>query len=162
MTEQVKKLRINYKTLEEFKKFKEYGAQELSMLEDLQDNIIEDDLDSPFYGIYFGDQLAARMSLYKRDARFDQYFDPPQDYLELWKLEVLPDFRGRGYGTKLVEYAKSYNMPIKTNPRLNSRTFFEMMGFQAVKYDVERDLGENPLVWFPAGVSEQKLSQEDS
>ncbi|MDX5476196.1 MAG: GNAT family N-acetyltransferase, partial [Bacillaceae bacterium] len=29
----VKKLNINYKTLEEFKQFKEYGMQELSMLE---------------------------------------------------------------------------------------------------------------------------------
>lgn len=156
MPEEVKKLRINYKTLEEFKKFKEYGAQELSMLEDLQENIVEDDLDSPFYGIYFGDKLSARMSLYKRESEFDQYFNPPQDYLELWKLEVLPDFQGKRYGEKLVNYAKSFNMPIKTNPRLNSRPFFEKMGFQNVKYDVDRDLGENPLVWYPAGVTEQK------
>ncbi|RWR08202.1 N-acetyltransferase [Siminovitchia fortis] len=159
MPEEVKKLRINYKTMEEFKKFKEYGAQELSMLEDLQENIVEDDLDSPFYGIYFGDKLAARMSLYKREAKFDKYFDPPQDYLELWKLEVLPGFQGKGYGKKLVDYAKSFNMPIKTNPRLNSRPFFEKMGFQNVKYDVERDLGENPLVWYPEGVTEQKNNE---
>ncbi|MCY8185981.1 GNAT family N-acetyltransferase, partial [Bacillus inaquosorum] len=39
----VERLLINYKTLDEFKKFKEYGIQELSMLEDLQDNIIEND-----------------------------------------------------------------------------------------------------------------------
>lgn len=153
MPEEVKKLNINYKTLEEFKQFKEYGAQELSMLEELQENIIEDDLYSPFYGIYFGDQLVARMSLYERDARHDKYFEPQQNYLELWKLEVLPDYRGRGFGTALVDYAKSFNLPIKTNPRLNSRSFFEEAGFEAVKYDMDRDLGENPLVWFPAGVS---------
>lgn len=93
MTVSVTKLKINYKTLEEFKKFKEYGAQELSMLEDLEANIVEDDSDSPFYGIYFGNKLVARMSLYRQKAKFDQYFNPPQDYLELWKLEVLPGYQ---------------------------------------------------------------------
>ncbi|MFP3491022.1 GNAT family N-acetyltransferase, partial [Staphylococcus sp. SIMBA_130] len=44
----VRPLVINYKTLEEFKKFKEFGIQELSMMEDLQDNIIENDSESPF------------------------------------------------------------------------------------------------------------------
>lgn len=59
MLNKVEKLKINYKTLEEFKKFKEYGHQELSMLEDLEANIVENDSDSPFYGIYFGDMLVA-------------------------------------------------------------------------------------------------------
>ena len=48
---QVKRLLINYKTLEEFKQFKEYGIQELSMLEDLESNMIENDSNSPIYGI---------------------------------------------------------------------------------------------------------------
>ncbi|MBG9935639.1 hypothetical protein ABB04_04905, partial [Bacillus tropicus] len=39
----VERLLINYKTLDEFKKFKGCGAQELSMLEELQANIIEND-----------------------------------------------------------------------------------------------------------------------
>lgn len=156
MPAKVEKLKINYKTMEEFKKFKEYGAQELSMLEDLQANMIEDDSHSPFYGIYFGDKLVARMSLYRRDSRYDQYFNPPQDYLEIWKLEVLPGYQNKSYGKKLIEYAKSYNMPIKTNPRMNSREFFEKMGFEAVTYEMDRDRGENPLVWYPPGVSEQK------
>ncbi len=26
------------------------------------------------------------------------------------------------------------------------------MGFNKVDYEMERDLGENPLVWYPAGV----------
>ena len=43
MTITVEKLKVNFKTLEEFKKFKEYGIQELSMLEDLEANIIEND-----------------------------------------------------------------------------------------------------------------------
>ncbi|KIY21310.1 MULTISPECIES: N-acetyltransferase [Mesobacillus] len=151
----VEKLKINYKTLEEFKKFKEYGHQELSMLEDLEANIVENDSDSPFYGIYFGDKLVARMSLYQVKKQFDRYFEPSQDYLELWKLEVLPDYQGNGYGTALVEFAKSLGLPIKTNPRIKSQEFWEKMGFTPVHYDVERDRGENPLVWYPAGVTEQ-------
>ncbi|MDQ0161625.1 N-acetyltransferase [Bacillus alveayuensis] len=152
----VERLLVNYKTLEEFKKFKEYGLQELSMLEDLQANIIENDSDSPFYGIYYGDKLVARMSLYRIDKKFDQYFEPKQDYLELWKLEVLPEYQRKGYGKALVDFAKSFGLPIKTNPRVKSAGFWEKMGFQPVKYDVERDRGENPLVWYPEGVKEQQ------
>jgi GNAT superfamily N-acetyltransferase len=157
----VERLLINYKTLEEFKKFRHYGIQELSMYEDLEANIVENDSESPFYGIYFGDKLAARMSLYRIDKRFDQYFDPPQDYLELWKLEVLPDYQGRGFGRKLVEFAKSFNMPIKTNPRTKSDVFWEKMEFSRVTYQMERDRGEEPLVWYPEGVSEINLNEQE-
>ncbi|NKE05382.1 MULTISPECIES: N-acetyltransferase [Mesobacillus] len=155
MVNKVEKLKINYKTLEEFKKFKEYGHQELSMLEDLEANIVENDSDSPFYGLYFGDKLVARMSLYQVKKQFDRYFEPPQDYLELWKLEVLPNYQGKGYGRALVEFAKGFGLPIKTNPRVKSQDFWEKMGFTPVHYDMERDRGENPLVWYPAGVTEQ-------
>ncbi|KGP92761.1 hypothetical protein N780_10390 [Pontibacillus chungwhensis BH030062] len=157
-TIQVQKLVVNFKTLEEFKRFKEYGNQELSMLEDLQSNIIENDSVSPFYGVYYGNALVARMSLYQVSSRYDDYFEPPQDYVELWKLEVLPDYRNKGYGKKLVDFAKSFQLPIKTNPRINSHGFWEKMGFQKAKYDMERDLGENPLIWTPNGVSEKTPS----
>lgn len=152
----VRPLVINYKTLEEFKKFKEYGIQELSMMEDLQDNIIENDSESPFYGIYFGDTLVARMSLYRIDGKYDRYFDPPQDYLELWKLEVLPQYHNRSYGSTLVNFAKTFNVPVKTNARQGSGEFWDKMGFEAVTYHPERDRGENPYVWYPEGVSEQE------
>jgi len=155
MGTKVEKLKINFKTLEEFKRFKEYGLQELSMLEDLEANIMDDDINSPFYGIYYGDKLVARMSLYQIEAKFDRYFYPPQSYLELWKLEVLPDYQGKGFGKQLVEFAKSFGLPIKTNPRMQSRDFWEKMGFTSVEYDMERDRGENPLVWYPQGVEAQ-------
>lgn len=148
----VERLLVNYKTLEEFKKFKEYGLQELSMLGDLEDNIIENDSKSPFYGIYFGGKLVARMSLYERAAKFDQYFKPQQDFLELWKLEVLPDYQHKGYGKALVEFAKSFRLPIKTNPRVKSQAFWEKMGFEHADYNMERDLGENPILWHPDGL----------
>ena len=136
MVLKVEKLKINFKTLEEFKKFKEYGIQELSMIEDLEANMIDNDIDSPFYGIYFGDKLVARMSLYQIDAKFDRYFYPPQNYLELWKLEVLPDYQGKGYGKQLVEFAKNLGLPIKTNPRVQSRSSWEHMSFTNVEYDM--------------------------
>ncbi|WP_175477857.1 N-acetyltransferase [Halobacillus alkaliphilus] len=154
----VKPLLVNYKTLEEFKRFKEYGNQELAMLEDLESNIVENDSESPFFGVYYGSALVARMSLYRVRAKYDKYFVPPQDYLELWKLEVLPDYREMGFGKDLVEFAKSFELPIKTNPRINSHGFWEKMGFQKANYDVERDLGENPLIWMPTGVEERDIN----
>lgn len=153
----IEKLLINYKTLEAFKQFREYGHQELFMLEELQSNMVENNSESPFYGIYYGDALIARMCLYKVDKKYDAYFDPPQDYMELWKVEVLQPYQRRGYGRALVEFAKSFQLPIKTNPRINSQKFWDKMGFQKVHYDMERDLGENPLIWLPAGVKEKRI-----
>lgn len=126
----IERLLINFKTLEEFKRFKEYGMQELSMLEDLQDNIIENDSTSPFYGIYFGDKLVARMSLYQVNGGANPYFDHRQDFLELWKLEVLPGYQNNGYGKALVDFAKSFRMPIRTNSRMKSADFWDKMNFE--------------------------------
>ncbi|WP_147802418.1 N-acetyltransferase [Alkalicoccus halolimnae] len=153
---EVVRLRINFKTLEDFENFKEYGVQELSMKEDLQDNIVENDSESPFYGIYFGDKLVGRMSLYRIEAKFDRYFDPPQDYLELWKMEVLPGFQNKGIGKALVDFSKTQGLPVKTNARQRSDEFWKKQGFEPLTYDENRDRGENPYVWFPRGVGEQK------
>lgn len=151
----VEQLLINYKTLEMFKRFTHYGNQELTMKEELESNFVENNLESPFYGIYIGNNIIARMCLYKVNKEYDHYFNPPQDYLTLWKLEVLPDYRGKGYGKALVDFAKSFKLPIKTNPLINSHAFWEKMGFQKAQYDMERDFGENPLLWLPSGVEEK-------
>lgn len=152
-------LLINYKTLEEFQNFKEVGAQELSMQEELEENIMENDSRSPFYGIYFGDRLVARMCLYTITGKYDRFFDPPQDYLELWKLEVLEPYRGRGFGEELVNYAKSFDLPVKTNARQRSDDFWLKMGFEPAEYNPVRDRGENPYVWYPKGVQPQKAEE---
>lgn len=149
MEPKVEHLRINFKTLEEFKKFLENGLEELSMYEELQQNLIEDPVESPFYGIYKDGKLIARMSLYPIESKYDRYFSPPADYLELWKLEVLPGYKGQGYGRLLVDYAKTFAKPIKTNVRHGAQQFFLKLGFQPVKYDPSRDRGENPYVWIP-------------
>ncbi|SER64149.1 Acetyltransferase (GNAT) domain-containing protein [Salipaludibacillus aurantiacus] len=152
---EVVRLKVNFKTLEEFENFREYGQQELSMKEDLEENIVENDSESPFYGVYFGNKLVGRMSLYQIDKKFDRYFEPPQDYLELWKLEVLPGYQGKGIGNALVNFAKSHGVPVKTNARQRSDDFWIKQGFEALTYQTDRDRGENPYVWLPEGVSEQ-------
>jgi GNAT superfamily N-acetyltransferase len=149
----VERLKINFKTLEEFKQFRDYGLAELSMLEDLEANLIENNSESPFYGIYLYGRLAARMCLYHIDAKYDRYFSPPQEYLELWKLEVLAPYQKQGLGFTLVSYAKKFGLPIKTNARNRSAQFWEKMGFQPVRYSPERDRGESPYVWLPENVS---------
>lgn len=153
---EVKRLCINYKTLEEFQKFREVGQEELSMQEDLEANIIENDSESPFYGIYDQDRLIGRMSLYPIDSKYDRYFEPAQDYYELWKLEVLPEYRGQSLGSQMVRFAQSFGMPIKTNARCRSDHFWQKLGFTAVKYNPQRDRGENPYVWLPAGTQLQE------
>ncbi len=50
--------------------------------EDLQVNTIENDSNSPFYGIDEENQLVARISLYRIDVKYDRYFKPAQDYYE--------------------------------------------------------------------------------
>lgn len=155
----IENLLINFKTLEKFKRFREYGNQELTMMEDLQNKIIENNSKSPFYGIYIGDNLIARMSLYEVSKKYDFYFEPSQDFLTLWKLEVLPDYQGKGYGKALVDFAKSFHLPIKTSPRINSHGFWEKMNFIKPHYEMERDLGENPLLWLPEGVKEKDTKQ---
>lgn len=130
---EVVRLRVNFKTLEEFENFREYGQQELSMKEDLEENIVENDSESPFYGIYFGNKLVGRMSLYKISAKYDLYFDPPHDYLELWKLEVLPGYQGKGIGKAMVDFAKSFKLPVKTNARQRSDDFWKNKDLQLLR-----------------------------
>ncbi|EMA6341281.1 N-acetyltransferase [Bacillus cytotoxicus] len=127
----VERLLINYKTLDEFKKFKGCGAQELSMFEELQANIIENDSESPFYGIYYGGSLIARMSLYMR-RHGEANLDITGPYIELSKLEVLPSFQKQGFGRMLVNYAKNLQIPIKTIARIQSASFWNTLSFQQV------------------------------
>ncbi|WP_405054382.1 N-acetyltransferase [Tepidibacillus marianensis] len=149
---QVIPLKINYKTMEDFRKFREYGLEELAMLDDLEANLIEDNTNSPFFGIYDGNKLIGRMSLYEIEKKYDQYFIPSQYHYELFKLEILPEYRGKGYGTALVEYALSLGRPIKTNARNASDDFWVKMGFKPAKYVNQRDRGENPYLWHPEGL----------
>ena len=57
MNYEVKHLKINFKTLEEFKKFKEYGIQELSMLEELHAKISDNEINAAPALSYVGTDL---------------------------------------------------------------------------------------------------------
>ncbi|EHL76787.1 MULTISPECIES: N-acetyltransferase [Bacillus] len=152
MTIKVENLKVNFKTLEEFTQFKEYGLQELSMLEELEYSLVEDAAASPFYGIYFGDKLVARMCLYVKDGHLDGAIQEYDKHLEIWKLEVLPQYQFKGYGRMLVDYAKHFNLPIVTRPRVKSQDFWVRMGFQSLSEDSSR------LVWIPDSISTKKIS----
>ncbi|WP_309087014.1 GNAT family N-acetyltransferase [Domibacillus sp.] len=147
----VENLKMNFKTMEEFKSFKEYGLEELSMIEELQTSMVEDNTDSPFYGIYYGDRLAARMCLYIR--RDTSNLVPGNDqYVEIWKLEVLPAFQKKGLGALLVQFAKSFELPIMTKPRVKSQSFWEKVDFKPVSENSTR------LIWLPEKKNAQKTS----
>ena len=122
MNIKIERLQINFKTLEQFQQFSGYGLQELSMLEDLQSNLIDNEFQSPFYGIYVGKALVARMSLYTHKEN-------NEEVIEINKMEVLPFYQKKGYGKELVKYAKSLNKPIKTVPRANSNEFWKKQDF---------------------------------
>ena len=51
------------------------------------------------------------MSVYHVKDKYNRYFEPYVEYLEIWKLEVLPDYQGKGFGTALVKFAKEFGLP---------------------------------------------------
>lgn len=145
----VENLKMNFKTIDEFKSFKEYGLEELSMLDELHISMVEDNTSSPFYGIYYGDRLAARMCLYVREDNLN-LIPTSEKYLEIWKLEVLPAFQHKGFGRMLVEFAKSFQLPIMTKPRVKSQSFWKKMNFVPVSETSTR------LIWDP-NVADKKI-----
>ncbi|KQL39536.1 hypothetical protein AN960_11365 [Bacillus sp. FJAT-25509] len=122
MNIKIERLQINFKTLEQFQQFSGYGLQELSMLEDLESNLIDNEFQSPFYGIYLGKALIARMSLYTHSEN-------NEEIIEINKMEVLPYYQKNGYGKELVNFAKSFKKTIKTIPRANSNEFWKKQRF---------------------------------
>ncbi|MBI5972247.1 ribosomal protein S18 acetylase RimI-like enzyme [Staphylococcus caledonicus] len=144
---EVKHLEINYKTDELFEAFRAFGNQDLYMVEEFNGQMIDASSDSPFYGIFNGENLAARMALLKKGDVEEKYFPKYDDYLLLWKLEVLEQYNNRGYGKDLIDYAKSYNMPIKAIARQDSKEFLISHGFEDVQ--AKNPEGHDVLIWAP-------------
>ncbi|SCS98164.1 N-acetyltransferase [Staphylococcus caeli] len=143
----VKRLDINYKTDELFEDFRNFGNEDLYLVDELRGEMIDASSDSPFYGIYVGDRLGARMALYRKGEVEETYFPDFDDYNVLWKLEVLRDFQDRGYGKALLDFAKEQGLPIKVIARNQSKPFFIKHGFTDLEA-VNRD-GHDVLVWKP-------------
>lgn len=144
---EVKRLDINYKTDELFEDFRNFGNKDLYLVDELRGEMIDASSDSPFYGIYVGDRLGARMALYRKGEVEEEHFPNFDDYLVIWKLEVLKDFQNRGYGTDLLDFAKTQGLPIKVIARNQSKQFFLKHGFN----DLEQQNNENHdiLTWEP-------------
>ena len=109
--------------------------------------MIDASSDSPFYGIYVGDRLGARMALYRKGEVEEVYFSDFDDYNVLWKLEVLRDFQGRGYGKALLDFAKEQGQPIKVIARNQSKDFFIKQGFKDI--ELQNKDGHDVLIWTP-------------
>lgn len=144
---EIKHLEINYKTDELFEAFREFGNKDLYMIEEFQGQLIDASSESPFYGIFNGDSLVARMALLKKGDVEESYFPSYDDYILLWKLEVLEDYKQRGYAKDLVDFAKSKKLPIKAIARNNSKAFFLKHGFEDV--EAKNPEGHDVLIWAP-------------
>ena len=125
----VKRLDINYRTDELFEDFRNFGNEDLYLVDELRGEMIDASSDSPFYGVYVGDRLGARMALYRKGDVEEKYFPNFDDYNVLLKLEVLRDFQNRGYGKALLDFAKDQGLPIKVIARNQSKQFFIKHGF---------------------------------
>ncbi|MBF7017361.1 N-acetyltransferase [Staphylococcus durrellii] len=143
----VKRLDINYKTDELFEDFRNFGNKDLYMVDELRGEMIDASSESPFYGIYVGERLGARMALYRKGEVEEEHFPDFDDYLIIWKLEVLKDFQDRGYGTELLNYAKSQELPIKVIARNQSKDFFIKQGFKDLQLKNNEDY--DILIWEP-------------
>ena len=143
----VKRLDINYKTDELFEDFRNFGNEDLYLVDELRGEMIDASSDSPFYGIYVGDRLGARMALYRKGEVEEVYFSDFDDYNILWKLEVLRDFQGCGYGEALLDFAKEQGQPIKVIARNQSKNFFIKHGFKDIEQQ-NKD-GHDILIWTP-------------
>ncbi|GGG86808.1 N-acetyltransferase [Staphylococcus pragensis] len=144
---EVKHLEINYKTDELFEAFREFGNKDLYMVEELKGQMIDASSESPFYGIFNGENLVARMALLKKGDVEESYFPEYDDYLLLWKLEVLENYKNRGYAKELIDFAKSFNTPIKAIARQDSKQFFINHEFEDV--NAKNPEGHDVLVWSP-------------
>ena len=61
------------------------------MVDEFQGQMIDASSETPFYGIFHGDNLVARMALLRKGDVEELYFPDYDNYILLWKLEVLPN-----------------------------------------------------------------------
>lgn len=143
----IKHLDINFKTDELFADFRETSDKNLVLIDEFAGEMIDASSDSPFYGIFVGEKIGARMALYENGEVEEKYFPQYDHYLILWKLEVLPSFQSRGLGTDLVNFAKDKNLPIKAVARNQSKDFFIKHGFKET--EETNPEGYEVLIWEP-------------
>ncbi|GKU82370.1 GNAT family N-acetyltransferase [Niallia sp. NCCP-28] len=136
----IKKLTINYKTLEEFQLFNKKASDPLAITEELQHDLIENSLSSSFFGLYEEEKLVGRMQL----NHSVEQLSAENDYLELCKVEILPEYQKLGLGKKFISFVKQFNKPIKTYPLNETNSFWEKLQFKPIK-----EKTNTSYVWIP-------------
>ena len=96
---------------------------------------------------FVGNKLVARMALLDKGEVEETYFPNSNDYILLWKLEVLDTYQRRGYAKQLLNFAKENKKPIKAIARNNSKEFFLKQGFKDV--ETKNPEGHDILIWNP-------------
>lgn len=87
------------------------------------------------------------MALLDKGEVEETYFPNSNDYILLWKLEVLDTYQRRGYAKQLLNFAKENKKPIKAIARNNSKEFFLKQGFKDV--ETKNPEGHDILIWNP-------------
>lgn len=144
---EVKHLEINYKTDELFEAFREFGNKDLYMVEELQGQMMRCQFWITILWHLSRWKPCCPNGFTKKGDVEEIYFPEFDDYLLLWKLEVLDNYKNKGYGQSLIDYAKSYNMPIKAIARQNSKEFLMNQDFEDVH--AKNPEGHDVLVWAP-------------
>lgn len=68
-----------------------------------------------------------------------------EDKIFLSKLYILPKHQGNGYATKVIEYLKSFNLPIELTVNKNNKNAYDKylhLGFKVID-SVVTDIGNN-------------------
>lgn len=68
-----------------------------------------------------------------------------EDKIFLSKLYILPKHQGKGYATKVIEYLKSFNLPIELTVNKNNKNAYDKylhLGFKVID-SVVTDIGNN-------------------
>ena len=63
------------------------------------------------------------------------------------EIRSIRKYQNRGYSKQLIDFAKSFNLPIKAIARNNSKSYFENQGFTDV--NAKNPEGHDVLIWQP-------------
>lgn len=87
------------------------------------------------------------MALLDKGEVEETYFPDCEDYILLWKLEVLEKYQGRGYAKNSSTSLRKKTNQLKAIARNNSKDYFLKQGFEDV--EAKNPEGHDILIWKP-------------